>query len=176
MSENNENLENNEVNESRNVDQIRDILFGKHMKEFDKRFSRIEENLNNEVAVLKDDTKKMFENLENYIKTEVRSLTEKLKTEQTKRVDGDVELENEKNRLEKRYAEFEESVDNFERDIRDQMLEQGKRLSDNMADQRQDIMNEMKRVTTELYQTKVDRNTLASFLNDIALKISGDDE
>ena len=173
MSENNENHENNDT---ANVDQIRDILFGKHMKEFDKRFSRLEENLNNEVQILKDDTKKMFENLENYIKTEVKSLTDKLKTEQTKRIDSDVELENEKNRLEKRYAEFEESVNSFERDIRDQLLEQGKRLTDNMAEQRKDIMNEMKKATTELYQTKVDRNTLASFLNDVALKISGEEE
>lgn len=171
-----ENTENHENNDSANVDQIRDILFGKHMKEFDKRFSRLEENLNNEVQILKDDTKKMFENLENYIKTEVRSLTDKLKTEQTKRIDSDVELENEKNRLEKRYAEFEESVNSFERDIRDQLLEQGKRLTDNMAEQRKDIMNEMKKATKELYQTKVDRNTLASFLNDVALKISGEEE
>lgn len=175
MSDKNENTEQTATNDSESVDQIRDILFGKHMKEFDKRFSRLEENLNNEILVLKDDTKKMFDNLENYIKTEIKSLTEKLKTEKTKRIDGDVELENEKNRLQKRYAEFEDSVNTFEREIRDQLLNQGKSLTQNMITQRQEIISEMKRVTTELHETKVDRNTLASFLNDMALRISDND-
>jgi len=175
MSKQKENIEQNEENGSNNVDQIRDILFGKHIKEFDKRFARVEDNLNNEIQVLKDDTKKMFDNIEEYIKTEIKSLTDKLKTEQTKRADGDRELENEKNRLEKRYSEFEESVNTFEREIRDQLLSQGKRLTENMTEQRQDIMNEMKKITSELHHTKVDRNTLASFLNDIALKISGEE-
>jgi Skp family chaperone for outer membrane proteins len=176
MKDKKENIEQNPEESENNVDQIRDILFGKHIKEFDKRFSRVEENLNNQIQTLKDDTKKMFENLEVYIKSEIKSLSDKLKTEQSKRSDADTELENEKNRLEKRYTEFEESVNAFEREIRDQLLDQGKRFTENMTEQRQEIMNEMKKVTSELHHTKVDRNTLASFLNDIALKISGEEE
>ena len=176
MSDKKENTEQTNAKDSESVDQIRDILFGKHMKKFDKRFTRLEENLNNDILLLKDETKKMFDNLEIYIKTEVKSLTEKLKTEQTKRMDGDAELENEKNRLQKRFSEFEDSVNSFEREIRDLLLNQGKTLTQNMATQRQEMTNEMKKVTTELHETKVDRNTLASFLNDMAFRISDDDE
>ena len=56
--------------ESGNIDKIREIIFGGHMRDYDKRFMRLEARLIKEGADLRDDTKRRFEVLEMFIKRE----------------------------------------------------------------------------------------------------------
>jgi hypothetical protein len=51
-----------------NVDKIRDILFGSQMREYETRFSRLEESLLKESQDLKETTRRRFDTLEAYIK------------------------------------------------------------------------------------------------------------
>src|SRR5215210_7153000 len=68
-----------------NVDKIRDILFGVQMRDYEKRFARLEERLIKESGDLRDDTKKRFDALELYIKQEFESLSLRLTAEQNVR-------------------------------------------------------------------------------------------
>ncbi|MEO5721011.1 MAG: hypothetical protein ABIR71_06025, partial [Chthoniobacterales bacterium] len=67
------------VDESQNVDRIRDILFGSQMRDYDGRFQRVEERLVREAAELRGDLQKRLEALEAYMKGEVESLTHRLR-------------------------------------------------------------------------------------------------
>src|SRR4051812_14459636 len=58
------------LNEANNIDKIRDILFGVQMRDYEKRFSRLEERLLKESADLRDETRKRFDSLENFVKSE----------------------------------------------------------------------------------------------------------
>src|SRR5947209_5816204 len=75
-----------------NVDKIRDILFGTQMRDYEKRFVRLEEQLLKESADLREDLRRRFDSLEIYIKKEVESLTDRLKVEQGERADSVKEL------------------------------------------------------------------------------------
>ena len=44
--------------EGANVDKIRDILFGSQMRDYEKRFARLEENVSKAVETLREDTMK----------------------------------------------------------------------------------------------------------------------
>ena len=52
------NAANGELREGANVDKIRDILFGSNMREYEKRFARLEERLTKSSDALRDDLKK----------------------------------------------------------------------------------------------------------------------
>lgn len=66
-----------------NIDKVRDILFGAQMRDYEKRFARLEERLQKATSDLKDDLKKRFDSLESYVKKEGESLIDQLRTGQT---------------------------------------------------------------------------------------------
>src|SRR5580698_8148983 len=94
MSANNEEKApgNGYIREGANVDKIRDILFGTQMRDYDKRFGRLEERLAKAADALRDDLKKRFDSLESFVQQEVDSLQQRLKTEKSERVDALKEL------------------------------------------------------------------------------------
>ena len=76
-----------ELPEDGNIDKIRDILFGSQARDFDRRFSRLEERLVKEISEMRDENRKKLDTLEEYIKGEVKSLTDRLVSEQNSRVE-----------------------------------------------------------------------------------------
>ena len=75
----------NTTAESERLSEIREILFGSNMSEYEKRFQKIEERLVEEAAQLKEETRKQFGILEKYTKNEIELLIAQAKKEQTER-------------------------------------------------------------------------------------------
>jgi hypothetical protein len=71
------NAANGEVREGSNVDKIRDILFDTNMREYEKRFARLEERLAKSSGALREDLKKRFDSLESYVREEMESLSQR---------------------------------------------------------------------------------------------------
>lgn len=74
-----------DIGGSGNLDKVRDLLFGTQVRDFEKRFNRLEERLVKECANLRDDTIKRLDSIETYVQNEIESLAEGLKTEQAER-------------------------------------------------------------------------------------------
>ncbi len=51
-----------------NLDKVRDILFGGQMRDYEKRFNRLEDRLVKECSSIRDDIKKRLDSLEMYVK------------------------------------------------------------------------------------------------------------
>src|SRR5271169_1644678 len=89
------NAVNGELKEGANVDKIRDILFGSNMREYEKRFARLEERLTKSSDALREDLKKRFDALESYVREEIESLGQRLKNEKAERIESLKELSRE---------------------------------------------------------------------------------
>src|SRR5215468_6407077 len=68
-----------------NIDKIRDILFGSQMRDYDRRFTRLEEKLLKEAADAREDSRRRFDALENFIKQEIGALGDRLRAESQER-------------------------------------------------------------------------------------------
>jgi hypothetical protein len=68
-----------------NIDKVRDILFGSMMRDYEQRFSRLEEALRKESAELRGSTHRHLEALEAFIRQELGSLELRLNTEREER-------------------------------------------------------------------------------------------
>ena len=77
--------ENGAIDESGNVDRIRNILFGSQMRDYDGRFQKLEERLAREAGDLRSDLQRQLQALEAFMKGEVESMTNRVKTEQSER-------------------------------------------------------------------------------------------
>src|SRR6202451_3312215 len=81
--------------EGANVDKIRDILFGSQMRDYEKRFVRLEETVIKALDTLREDMTKRLDTLGSFIRQEVDSLSTRLKSEKSERTEAFKEISRE---------------------------------------------------------------------------------
>lgn len=158
------------------IDKVRDILFGVQMRDYDKRFARLEERLLKETSDLKDDVKKRLAALEQYVKQEVDALGERLSAEHSGRTD-DVkdlgqQLRETSKAFEKKTATMDDQSAKAQRDLRQQLLEQQQRLTEEMQQRHHELLEALSRDAGELRDEKADRAALASLFTEMAMRLS----
>jgi Skp family chaperone for outer membrane proteins len=175
-----ENLDKNEAAGPGNVDKIRDILFGSQMRDYEKRFARFEERLLKETADLREDMKRRFASLEAYVRNEMDALSDRLKSEQSERLDAVKEIarelkENTKG-LEKKAGQLEDQAAKSQRDLRQHILEEFRRLSEEIEQKHGDVATSLKKESQELRAILIDRLALADLFAEMALRLKDEFE
>jgi methyl-accepting chemotaxis protein len=169
---------NGDVREGANVDKIRDILFGSQMRDYDKRFARLEERLAKAADALRDDLKKRFDSLESFVQQEVESLHQRLKTEKSERLETLKELTREtrdsSKMLENRLSQLDEHLVAAQGDLRARILDQSKALLNEIQKSHSEMESSLEREAETLRNDKTDRATLADLLTEMALRLRGE--
>jgi hypothetical protein len=160
------------------VDQIRDILFGPQIREIERKLARLEERLAKEAADLRGDFKQRLEALENFARDEVEVVSQSIEGERKDRVAAINELTAELKRLanetEKRLAKLDEQAKRAHKDLRQAILDQNKRLGDEIQTKHESLSQTLDRDVSELRNDKADREGLAALFTELALRIKGD--
>ena len=161
-----------------NLEKIREILFGAQVHDFEKRFTRLEEKLLKETADSRAETKKRFDSMEAFIRKEIESLVERVKTEQGERSDAVKEISRDLREtaksLEKKLAQLDEQATKGQRELRQQILDQSKSLTDEIRNRVKESAAVLTRELQELRSEKTDRAALAGLFTDAAMRLSGD--
>jgi hypothetical protein len=161
-----------------NLEKIREILFGAQVHDFEKRFTRLEEKLLKETADSRAETKKRFDAMEAFIRKEIESLADRVKGEQGERTEALKEIsrdlrETAKN-LEKKLAQQDEQATKGQRELRQQILDQSKSLTDEIRNRVKESAALLTRELRELRTEKTDRSALAGLFTEAAMRLSGD--
>ena len=161
-----------------NLEKIREILFGAQVHDFEKRFTRLEEKLLKETADSRAETKKRFDAMEAFIRKEIESLVDRVKTEQGERSDALKEISRDlrdtaKN-LEKKLVQLDEQTTKGQRELRQQILDQSKSLGDEIRNRVKESAAVLTRELRELRAEKTDRSALAGLFTEAAMRLSGD--
>lgn len=160
------------------IDKVRDILFGVQMRDYDKRFARLEERLLKETSDLKEDVKKRLAALEQYVKQEVDALGDRLSAEHGERVDEAKDLGQQlretSKAFEKKTAAMDDQSARANRDLRQQLLEQQQRLTEEMQQRHAELLAALSRDASELRDEKTDRAALASLFTEMAMRLSNE--
>ena len=158
-----------------NIDKIRDILFGNQMREYERRFSRLEERLVKEFTDSRDETKKRLDSIEVYVRQEIEALNEVLKKQQNAQEQAIRELsqdyKNQINSLDQKMTQFDENLSKSGREVRQQILEQSKSLNDEMKQKFAEILNVVERESQELRNDKANRSTLSMLFAEMAMRL-----
>lgn len=164
--------------ETGNIDKIREILFGGQMRDYERRFSRLEERLIKEAADLRDDSRRRFDALEAFFKQELEALSERLQSEQRARDESvqDVSraLRETGQALERKLAQLDEQATRNQRDLRQQLLDQSKSLSEEIRRKGEELVALVEREVAALGNDKTDRAALASLFNEVALRLTNE--
>lgn len=162
-----------------NMDKIRDILFGHQARDYEKRFSGLENQLTQEAAELKTELIKRIDSLETYVKQELRDINDRINSESSTRTDADTrltqDLKDAVETLTKKLAKEEENLVKKSTELRDQILDQSKQLSAEISARYDQNSTNLKKAAHDLDETKVNRSDLSGFFLELAMRLSGDD-
>jgi hypothetical protein len=159
-----------------NIDKIRDILFGSNMRDYDQRFARLEEALKKESVDLREDTRHQLEALESFMRKEFVALELRLNAERDARAESHSRLANDlsltSSSLLKKIGEMENQEAQAKREIRNDLLQQSKELTDAIRNKGEELVALLDRRTQELQHSKTDRAALAGLFNEVALRLT----
>lgn len=109
------------------------------------------------------------------MKSEVTAVNDRHKADQTATEESLKELARElkesSRAAERRAAQLEEQNTKAQRDVRQQVLEESKRLSDEMEQKHKELMAYIEREGQELRSTLTDRLALADLFAEVALRL-----
>jgi hypothetical protein len=158
-----------------NIDRVREILFGSQVRNMDKRLDALEDRLLKELASIEEATRRRFDAFEVYVKQEVEALTGRLQQGQEHREQMNKEwfsrLDETSAGLEHKFTQFGDHTAQAHRDLRQQILEQSKNLSDEIRQKYSELAGALAREAQGIRSEKTDRAALSSFFSEIARKL-----
>jgi gas vesicle protein len=159
-----------------NVDKIRDILFGSQMRDYEARFSRLEETLVKETMEIRETNRRRFDQLEAYIKREFETIQVRFKAERDERLDATSqqsrELKDLGDSLSRRIRDLDDRSSSVERDLRSQLMQQARDLTEEIRASHDELANLLEKRFRDLSDGKTDRAALATLFTEVALRLS----
>jgi len=158
------------------MDKVRDLLFGGQMRDYDKRFKRLEEHYNQENMHFRDDIAQRLKLIEERLEGEVDSLSEKAKVDRQERLSITAELEHNikvlKNELNTRLTQLDDQLGKDIKNLRQQMHNKIQELALQMRQQNDSLVGLINQEVAQLQDEKVNRSYLAAFFNEFAVRLS----
>jgi len=163
---------------SSNIDQLRDVIFGGHIREYKRRFARMEERLAKELADVREEVRDRCAAVERYVRDEVESLTVELRASQQSHAADDQRLSRSivdaAKAAEERIATLSDLVAKQHRELRAQLLGQTKTITDDVQRRHAELLALVARDAAELRDGKADRAALSALFMEVALRLRGE--
>jgi hypothetical protein len=161
-----------------NLDKVRDILFGSQLRDNERRFGRLEEQVAKETGEVRDEVRKRLESLEAFVRKEVQSIIDRVKNEQSQRTESLRELAQELKEtvksFQQRATELQDQSTETHREIRQEIQVQGKSLRDELSAARLEAVAQMQQSADELQSQKLDKAAMIDLFTEMAGRLSAE--
>lgn len=159
-----------------NVDQIRDILFGGQMRDYERRFDELEERSRREAERARAEFIKRFESIEQLLKDQADKHNAQLKKLDSElKASADAAAVN-SDRLAKtlrlELSDVDEKHDTNISGLRDRLHKLANETAESLRSSQDEISTVIDRMGTTLRDEKVARDELAGFFSEMALRLT----
>jgi gas vesicle protein len=162
----------------RNVDQIRDILFGGQMRDYERRFQELNQRLEADLARLRDTQEKRLAQIDKRIDDQLEKLNKLVRQEMQDRNSAVDDLES---RMQQAARTARAEVNKALEGLGQELGASDERLRNALADlhattsaRAGDTESALSRTGAELRAEKVGREDLAALLTEFGLRLKGD--
>ncbi len=159
-----------------NIEQVRDLLFGGHVRDSDKRFKRLEERVNLDHQKLHEEMSDQLKTLEERINGEIDGLSDAAKLDRQEHQSAVHNLEHElkltKNEMTNRITQLDDKLSYEIKTLRQQTHKLIQELALQTRQQNDNMTNLLSQELGQLQDEKVNRNDLAAFFNEFAIHLT----
>lgn len=160
-----------------NIDQIRDIIFGTQIRDYDNRFSKLEKD----ISLIQQEMRAQFEQLKTNFSAELKAANEiidkKLKTLSLTTQEEAADFRQQFDRLNRRFSSsfqtLDEELDTQTNSIREELFQTKGKLQDDIAGLRDLVLQELEERFGALAQDKVSKEDIAETLFALGMRIKG---
>jgi hypothetical protein len=161
-----------------NIDQLREIIFGGQLREYERRFARMEARLAKELADVREEVRARCTALEKHVRDEVESMTVEFRAAQQSRAAEERRLSQSivdtAKGAEDRIGALTELVTRENRDLRVQLRDQTKAITDDVQRRYAELLALVERDAAELRDGKANRTDLSALFMEVALRLRGE--
>lgn len=167
-----------DIGADRNVDQIRDILFGGQMRDYERRFQELNERIEADLASLRQDQERRFNQLDKRLDEQLERLSKALRQEVSDRTAAQDDLESRLGQSARsQRAEINAAIDGLGQELsagEERLRSALAELDAALKDQAGRLSQNLARSRDELRADKVGREDLAALMTELALRLKGD--
>lgn len=160
-----------------NIDQIRDIIFGVQLREYNNRLDKLESDLLLLQQEVRDRLEQVKTSFSADLKKSMESLEKKLKSSQANAQEESADLRQQLDRLNKKLTgsieALDESVDAQTHSIREEMTQTRDRLQEDVSALRDLVLEELERRFGQLRDMKVAKDDMAEILLEFGMRLKG---
>jgi hypothetical protein len=160
------------------IEQLREIIFGGQLREYERRFARMEARLAKELGEIREEVRARCTTLEQHVRQEFESVTVELRAAQQSRAAEERRLSQSivdaAKGAEDRIGGLTDLVTRETRDLRVQLREQTKAITDDVQRRHADLLELLEHDAAELRDGKADRSDLSALFMEVALRLRGE--
>jgi SMC interacting uncharacterized protein involved in chromosome segregation len=162
---------------SGNMNQIRELMFGAQIREYNERFDKLESELS---SLSQDMYRRIDEannNLSDALHTAIESLNREIKslnlTAQEERADLQQQIERIDSKLTNRFESLSEEADKSNSNLHKELSQTRGKLQQEIQDLRTKVFDELEKRFSSLGEAKVSKDSMAEILFEVGMKLKG---
>lgn len=156
--------------QDKNLDMVRNILFGEQARENEKRLANLERFVKVWTNSVRDEMRKNMDSLTH----EIHMLQDLLDQEAKARMADTATTRKHFEQTSKGIENLQRQLHSNENTLNMRITEESKLLSQIIEEQRDDLLTQIKQANEQLRQDKIDRKMLASLLDNLSHQLAGD--
>lgn len=156
-----------------NIDQIRDIIFGAQLREYNTRFDKLE----SDVARVQDDLQERIDQvkvvLSNELRAAVEAIDKKLKSMTLIAQEDRQQIDRLNQKFSASVEAVDEALDQQTTSIRNEMAQSRDKLSEDIRSLKSQVFDELERRFSLLRNVKVSKDDMAEILFELGMRLKG---
>jgi len=160
-----------------NIDQIRDIIFGAHLREYTSRLDKAESDISAIQQDVRDRLNDLKVTLATELRTAVESIDKRLKTISSTAQEEAADLRQQFDRLNRKFTNsietLDETVEAQRVALRDELAQTRDSLQNDTRDLRSLVLEELDRHFSILREDKLSKDDLAELLFELGMRLKG---
>ncbi len=160
-----------------NIDQIRDIIFGSQLRDFDTRFDKIESDLSMLQQEIEDRTEQVKTVLSTEMRAGIDALEKKFKNLNLNTQEEVADIRQQIDRVNRKFSSsmetLDDALDKQTNSIRDELSQTRERLQEDVRSLKNQVFEELTRRFSVLRDEKVARDDMAEILFELGMRLKG---
>ena len=160
-----------------NIDQIRDIIFGAHLREYNSRLDKAEADISGIQQDIRDRLSDLKLTLATELRTAVESIDKRLKTISASAQEEAADLRQQFDRINRKFTNsietLDETVEAQRTALRDELAQTRDSLQNDNRELRSLVLEELDRHFSILREDKLSKDDLAELLFELGMRLKG---
>jgi hypothetical protein len=160
-----------------NIDQIRDIIFGAHLREYTSRLDKAESDISTLQLDVRDRLNDLKATLAGELRAAVESIDKRLKSISASTQEETSDLRQQVDRINRKFTSSIESLDEIVESqrvaLRDELAQTRESLQNDNRDLRSLVLEELDRHFSILREDKLSKDDMAELLFELGMRLKG---